>query len=50
MWYTIYENVTAKAIFGVDKDLVAIVCLGYPAVPPLASIRKSLEEKLHFIR
>lgn len=50
LWYTLYEKETAKAIFGVDKDPVAIVCLGYPAVPPGATRRKSLEEKVRFIR
>lgn len=50
LWYTLYEKETAREIFGVEKDPVGIVCLGYPATPPGQTRRKSLEEKVRYIR
>lgn len=51
LWFSLFDKKPVQELLGVEpeKDLIAFVCLGYPASPQPSTPRKPLETKVRVI-
>lgn len=52
LWFTLFDPTAIREILGVsdERDVIALVCLGKPAGPPMQAGRKGLDNKVSFLR
>lgn len=52
LWYTLFDRKSLREILKIEegKDLVALVCLGKAATDPIKTHRKSVKEKVRYLK
>lgn len=51
LWFSLFEKRDLREILGmgVDRDPIAIVCLGMPSTPPMKAPRENVEKKTRYL-